>query len=138
MTYPLFDNAADTNIEQGKLFSAKDLAGTYHVHQPQHHITIDQDAIGLNQWKQRVLAYQQTHHQATPSTQGSLFNLLDLSRWCCMSAKLSNRNLVGKVFTIASAIFYIINKPTTIWTLQPNWASHSGKMHPPIPDLDNA
>ena len=68
MTYPLFDSAADTNIEQGKLFSAKDLAGTYYVHQPQHHTTIDQDAIALNQWKQRVLAYQQTHqHQASPS-----------------------------------------------------------------------
>ena len=80
MTYPLFDSAADTNIEQGKLFSAKDLAGTYHVHQPQHHTTIDQDAIGLDQWKQRVLAYQQTHHhQATPSTQGSLFDLADVS-----------------------------------------------------------
>ncbi|MCX5962163.1 MAG: GIY-YIG nuclease family protein [Cyanobacteria bacterium] len=82
MTYPLFDSAADTNIEQGKLFSAKDLAGTYHVHQPQHHTntTIDQDAIALNQWKQRVRAYQQTHHQpATPSTQGSLFDLPNAS-----------------------------------------------------------
>ena len=82
MTYPLFDSAADTNIEQGKLFSAKDLAGTYHVHQPQHHTnsTIDQDAIALNQWKQRVRAYQQTHHQlATSTTQGSLFDLPNAS-----------------------------------------------------------
>jgi len=79
VTYPLFDSTADTNIEQGKLFSAKDLAGTYHVHQPQHHTTIDQDAIGLNQWKQRVLAYQQlTSQQATPNTQGSLFDLPDV------------------------------------------------------------
>lgn len=80
MTYPLFDSAANTNPEQGKLFSAKDLAGTYHVHQPHHHTTINEDAIGLNQWKQRVLAYQQTHHQqASPSTQGSLFDLSDAS-----------------------------------------------------------
>jgi len=80
VTYPLFDSAADTNLEQGKLFSAKDLAGTYHVHQPHHHATIDQDAIGLDQWKQRVLAYQQmNHHQTTPSTQGSLFDLPDVS-----------------------------------------------------------
>ena len=78
MTYPLFDSAADTNIEQGKLFSAKDLAGTYHVHQAQHHTTIDQDAIALNQWKQRVLAYQQMHQHQMPSTQGSLFDLPDV------------------------------------------------------------
>lgn len=76
MTYPLFDSNADTYLEQGKLFSAKDLAGTYHVHQPEHQTTIDQDAIGLNQWKQRVLAYQKNHlYQATPNTQGSLFDL---------------------------------------------------------------
>ena len=74
MTYPLFDSNADTYLEQGKLFSAKDLAGTYHVHQPEYHTTIDHDAIGLNQWKQRVLAYQKTQHQI-PDTQGSLFDL---------------------------------------------------------------
>ncbi len=88
MTYPLFDSAADTNLEQGKLFSAKDLAGTYHIHQSQHHTTINEDAIGLNQWKQRVRDYQQTHQQqALPSTQGSLFDLPEVSPFG-MSKKL--------------------------------------------------
>ena len=77
MTYPLFDSNADTYLEQGRLFSAKDLAGTYHVHQSEHHTTIGQDA--LNQWKQRVLtyqkAYQTTDQHQTPNTQGSLFDL---------------------------------------------------------------
>ncbi len=79
MTYPLFDSAADPTIEQGNLFRAKDLAGTYHIHQSQPHTTIDQDPIALTQWKQRVLTYQQTHRQQpVRNIQGSLFDSPDV------------------------------------------------------------
>lgn len=63
--------------EQGNLFTAKDLAGTYSTHQSQAQGTIDQDPIALTQWKQRILSYQ-TQQPDRPMAQATLFDLADL------------------------------------------------------------
>ncbi len=46
--------------EQGNLFTAKDLAGSYTAHQSLPHKTIDQDPIALKRWKDRIHTYQQS------------------------------------------------------------------------------
>lgn len=60
--------------QQGNLFTAKDLAGTYTTHQAETQNTIDQDPIALTQWKQRIHTYQQSLNHHTPE-QPKLFDL---------------------------------------------------------------
>jgi hypothetical protein len=64
-----------TPIEQGNLFSAQELAGTYTAHRSQLDIT----APALIQWKTRVLDYQQQSSAIDPIApaihQGTLFDL---------------------------------------------------------------
>ncbi len=63
-----------TPIEQGNLFSAQELTGTYTAHRSPLDIT----APALIQWKTRVIAYQQSSQVkeiASDITQGNLFDL---------------------------------------------------------------
>jgi hypothetical protein len=67
-----------TPIEQGNLFSAQELAGTYTAHRSQ----LDLTAPALIQWKTRVIQYQQSPQQSSQAdaiapdiTQGNLFDL---------------------------------------------------------------
>jgi hypothetical protein len=61
-----------TPVEQGNLFSAQELAGTYTAHQSS---PLDLDARSLIDWKTRVIDYQQTDAIAPALQQGSLFDL---------------------------------------------------------------
>ncbi len=75
--YPKANRTSVSNSyqpEQGNLFTAKDLAGTYSTHQAASHKTIDQDPIALTQWKQRIHTYQQSLEDS-PTEQPQLFAL---------------------------------------------------------------
>ena len=60
-----------TPVEQGQLFSAQELVGTYTTHRSQPVL----DASSLVAWKTQVITYQKTDAIAPVTTQGSLFDL---------------------------------------------------------------